>query len=262
MTDPQQTPPADEQIEFEVIEQAPDRAGHRHRGVYLLPNLFTTAALFSGFYAILASMNGQFIHAAVAILVAGILDGMDGGVARLTNTQSQFGAEYDSLSDCVAFGVAPGVMAYAWAMSDLGNFGRAAAFIYVACAALRLARFNVQAASSDKRYFTGLPSPSGAGVVAMTVWVGASRGFDGTDISYLVAFMTAAAGILMVSPIRYHSFKEFRIGRVPFKMLLAAIVAFAIVFVDPPLVLATVAAAYVLSGPVLAVLPNLRRQRG
>lgn len=260
MTDPQHTDYSEEQQGFEVVEPERDRVGNRHRGVYLLPNLITTAALFAGFYAILAAMNGTFVHAAVAIIVAGILDGMDGGIARLTNTQSRFGAEYDSLSDCVAFGVAPGLVAYAWALSELGSFGRAAAFLYVACAALRLARFNVQAASSDKRFFTGLPSPSGAGLVATMVWLGASRGVDGTEIGVLVALLTAAAGLLMVSSIRYHSFKEFRIGRVPFRVLLGAIVAFAIVFLDPPLVLLTVALVYVASGPLMWVL-RLQRVR-
>lgn len=260
MTDPQNTDHQDDSG-FEVIEPARDRNGHRHRGVYLLPNLITTAALFSGFYAIVAAMNGMFMHAAVAIIVAGILDGLDGGIARLTNTQSQFGAEYDSLSDCVAFGVAPGLVAYAWGLSELGNFGWAAAFIYVACAALRLARFNVQAASSDKRFFTGLPSPSGAGLVATMVWLGASREINGTEIGYLVAIVTAGAGLLMVSSIRYHSFKEFRIGRVPFRALLGVIVAFAIVFLDPPLVLLTLALVYVLSGPLLFLVQGRRRAR-
>ncbi|WP_111658146.1 CDP-diacylglycerol--serine O-phosphatidyltransferase [Isoalcanivorax indicus] len=261
MTEHEKPPaPQDDPHSFEVIEPGPDRHGARHRGVYLLPNLITTAALFAGFYAIVAAMNGMFVHSAVAIIVAGILDGMDGSVARMTNTQSRFGAEYDSLSDCVAFGVAPGLVAYAWGLSELGNLGWAAAFIYVACAALRLARFNVQSATSDKRFFTGLPSPSGAGLVATLVWLGASRGIDGNDISYLVAFFTAAAGLLMVSPIRYHSFKEFSIGRVPFRVLLGVIVAFAIVFLDPPLVLLTVAVAYVSSGPLMA-LWGLRKAR-
>lgn len=235
---------------FEVVE-AEQRTGARHKGVYLLPNLFTTGALFAGFYAIVAAMNGLFENAAVGILVAGILDGLDGGVARLTNTQSKFGAEYDSLSDCVAFGVAPGLVAYSWGLSELGKFGWMAAFIYVACAALRLARFNVQAETTDKRFFIGLPSPTGAGLVATMVWLGASRGIHGSDVSWLVAFVVAGAGLLMVSSVRYHSFKEFHIGRVPFKVLLGVIVAFAIVFLDPPLVLLSVAVVYVVAGLLL-----------
>ncbi|ERP85855.1 CDP-diacylglycerol--serine O-phosphatidyltransferase [Alcanivorax sp. P2S70] len=243
------TPP---QETFEVVE-AEQRTGARHKGVYLLPNLFTTGALFAGFYAIVAAMNGLFENAALGIIVAGILDGMDGGVARLTNTQSKFGAEYDSLSDCVAFGVAPGLVAYSWALSGLGKFGWMAAFIYVACAALRLARFNVQAESTDKRFFIGLPSPTGAGLVATMVWLGASRGIEGSDVSWLVAFMVAGAGLLMVSSVKYHSFKEFHIGRVPFKVLLGVIIAFAIVFLDPPLVLLSAAVIYVVVGLMMSL---------
>ena len=243
------TPP---QETFEVVE-AEQRTGARHKGVYLLPNLFTTGALFAGFYAIVAAMNGLFENAALGIIVAGILDGMDGGVARLTNTQSKFGAEYDSLSDCVAFGVAPGLVAYSWALSGLGKFGWMAAFIYVACAALRLARFNVQAESTDKRFFIGLPSPTGAGLVATMVWLGASRGIEGSDVSWLVAFMVAGAGLLMVSSVKYHSFKEFHIGRVPFKVLLGVIIAFAIVFLDPPLVLLSADVIYVVVGLMMSL---------
>lgn len=232
------------------------------KGIYLLPNLITTGALFAGFFAIVSAMNGQFEHAAIAIIAAGVLDGLDGGVARLTNTQSKFGAEYDSLSDCVAFGVAPGLVAYSWGLTELGKVGWAAAFIYVACAALRLARFNVQAGSSDKRFFIGLPSPSAAGAIATMVWLGASRGVDGTDWSYLVAFVTALAGLMMVSNVLYHSFKEYRIGRVPMRALLGVIIAFAIVLMDPPLVLVVVALVYLGSGPLLYFHSKRRKALG
>jgi CDP-diacylglycerol--serine O-phosphatidyltransferase len=173
---------------------------------------------------------------------------MDGGVARLTNTQSEFGAQYDSLSDCVAFGVAPGLVAYAWGLTTLGKAGWAAAFLYVACAALRLARFNVQAGEADKRYFVGLPSPTAAGTVAVLVWLGATRGFTGDDLPWVVALVTAGLGLLMVSSVPFHSFKEFNIGRVPFRVLLGVIVLFAVVFVDPPVVLLAVALAYIAAG--------------
>lgn len=243
----------DEQnVDFEVHE-IEAVSGNRHKGVFLLPNLITSGALFAGFYAIVCAVNGDFVYAAMAIIAGGILDGLDGSVARLTNTQSKFGAEYDSLSDCVAFGVAPGLVAYVWALSELGNLGWAAAFLYVACAALRLARFNVQAETADHRFFTGLASPAAAGLVATLVWLGASRGWDGGSIGYLVALVTAAAGLLMVSPVNYHSFKEFRVGRVPFRVLLGAVVAFAVIFLDPPLVLLVVAVAYAASGPVLSL---------
>lgn len=244
---------------FEIIEQ--DQHKVRHKGVYLLPNLFTTAALFAGFYAIVAAMNGKFVDAAVAILIAGVLDGMDGGVARMTNTQSKFGAEYDSLSDCVAFGVAPGLVAYAYGLQGLGRWGWAAAFIYVACAALRLARFNVQHDTADKRFFTGLPSPSAAGLVATLVWYGASSDVMGSNISWLVALVTAGAGLLMMSNVKYHSFKEFHVGRVPFRVLVGVIVVFAIIFIDPPKVLLTVAIVYTLSGLALGLLDWRRRIR-
>jgi CDP-diacylglycerol--serine O-phosphatidyltransferase len=262
MTEQQEKPvEKPDEHEFEVIEADHARQGVRHKGVYLLPNLITTGALFAGFYAIVAAMNGHFEYAAIAIIVAGILDGLDGSVARMTNTQSKFGAEYDSLSDCVAFGVAPGLVAYSWALTDLGKLGWAAAFIYVACAALRLARFNVQAETSDKRYFTGLPSPSGAGLVATMVWLGAAKGIDGSDVGLLVAFVTASAGLLMVSSVRYQSFKEYHIGRVPVRALLGVIVAFAIVVLDPPLVLLAVGVTYAGSGVILDLLRRFR-QRG
>ena len=239
--------------DFEVFEPVAEQPGKRRRGVYLLPNLFTSAALFAGFYAIVAAMNGDFTHAAVAIIVAGVLDGMDGGVARLTNTQSKFGAEYDSLSDCVAFGVAPGLVVYAWALSDLGNIGWAAAFIYVACAALRLARFNVQADTGDSNYFTGLASPSAAGMLAAMVWLGDSRGIDGNEWAWGVALVATLIGLLMVSPARYHSFKELRIGRVPFRMLLAGVLVLALISSDPPLALLVIGVVYVSSGPLISL---------
>ncbi len=246
--------PEDER--FEVVESG---QGARRRGVYLLPNLFTTGALFAGFYAIVAAMNGLFEHAALGIIVAAILDGMDGGVARLTNTQSEFGAQYDSLSDCVAFGVAPGLVAYAWGLTTLGKAGWAAAFLYLACAALRLARFNVQAGEADKRFFVGLPSPTAAGTVAVMVWLGATRGFTGDDLPWVVALVTAGLGLLMVSSVPFHSFKEFNIGRVPFRVLLGVIVLLAVVFVDPPVVLMAVALAYIAAGLGMAGLRWWRR---
>ena len=180
--------PIDEHIEE---MPGPDGKKVRHRGIYLLPNLFTTAALFSGFYAIVSSMNGNFSHAAIAIFVALVLDGLDGRVERLTNTQSAFGAEYDSLSDMVAFGVAPALIAFTWALDDMGKVGWVFAFIYVAGAALRLARFNTHIGSEDKRYFTGLASPSAAGLVAGMVWALSDFGIDGGDISVLVGVLTA-----------------------------------------------------------------------
>jgi len=233
----------------------------RRRGIYLLPNLFTTAALFSGFYAVLAAMNGKFEHAALAIFVAMVLDGLDGRVARLTNTQTAFGAEYDSLSDMVAFGLAPSLVMYVWSLSGLGKLGWLAAFIYTAGGALRLARFNTQVGTADKRYFQGLPSPAAAAVIAGSVWAGVEYGINGSDVSYLTAAVTVVVGLLMVSNVRYNSFKEvdFR-GKVPFFSIVVIMLAFAVLLVQTQLVLFLIFLTYAVSGPVLTLL-HLRRRR-
>jgi CDP-diacylglycerol--serine O-phosphatidyltransferase len=230
------------------------------RGIYLLPNLFTTAALFAGFYAVLAAMQGRFEAAALAIFAGFVLDGLDGRVARLTNTQSEFGAEYDSLSDMVAFGVAPALVAYEWALSGLGKVGWLAAFVYTAAAALRLARFNTQIGIADKRYFQGLPSPSAAAIVASGVWIGADHGIEGSDVSWLAAFITTFAGLLMVSNFRFHSFKEIDLrGRVSFVFAVVVMLGFAVILLQPPVVLFLGFAIYAVSGPVLTLVR--RRQR-
>lgn len=223
-----------------------------HKGIYLLPNLVTSGALFAGFYAIVAAMNNDFVSAAIAIVVAGILDGLDGAVARMTHTQSRFGAEYDSLSDCVAFGVAPALVSYAWALTNLGKLGWALAFVYVACAALRLARFNVQAASSADKRFVGMPSPAAAGIVATMVWFFARDGVDGGQWVWLAAVVTTGAGLLMVSNVAYQSFKalDFK-SRVPFIVLIMMIVIIAIIVINPPTVLFTIGIIYAVTGPFL-----------
>jgi CDP-diacylglycerol--serine O-phosphatidyltransferase len=237
----------------------------RGRGIYLLPNLLTTAALFAGFYAVLAAMNDQFEKAAIAIFVAMILDGLDGRVARLTHTQTAFGAEYDSLSDMVAFGLAPSLVMYEWGLSSLGRLGWLAAFIFTAGAALRLARFNSQLATSDKRFFTGLPSPSAAAIMASFVWVAVDNGVPGGDLAWLAAILTAAAGLLMVSNILYHSFKQIDFkGKVPFVGVVVVMLSFAIVLTEPPLVLFALFLVYTLSGPLLGLkrLIQKRRRKG
>lgn len=175
----------------------------RRRGIYLLPNLFTTAALFAGFYAIIQAMNGKFEHSAIAVFIAMVLDGLDGRVARLTHTQSEFGAEYDSMSDMVSFGMAPALIVYVWALKDLDKWGWIAAFIYCACAALRLARFNTNVAVIDKRFFQGLPSPAAAALIAGFVWVMLTFQINGTDIKWLVLIVTLFAGLTMVSNLPY-----------------------------------------------------------
>ncbi|WP_281213183.1 CDP-diacylglycerol--serine O-phosphatidyltransferase [Shewanella insulae] len=226
----------------------------KSRGIYLLPNLFTTAGLFSGFYAVIASMNGHFEAAAIAIFVAMIFDGLDGRVARMTNTQSAFGAEYDSMADMVSFGVAPALIAYNWALADLGKVGWLAAFIYCAGAALRLARFNTQVGVADKRYFQGLASPAAAAIIAGAIWTGTYYGIEGQQVSILALLMTACAGLLMVSNFRYYSFKDYDWrGRVNFMVILALVGLFVVVSVQPATILFIVFSLYALSGPIYTI---------
>lgn len=228
----------------------------KRRGVYLLPNLFTTGALFSGFYAVVAAMRGDFESAPIAIFFALVFDGLDGRIARMTNTASKFGAEYDSLSDMVSFGVAPALVMFSWALGDLGKFGWSAAFIYVACAALRLARFNTQVDTSDGHYFTGLASPAAACIIASAVWVCHDLGWVGAalpeEVAVVVAVLTAVVGLLMVANIPYYSFKMVDLhGRVPFVVILLIVLVFGLVTVDPPSVFLIGFLAYAVSGPVM-----------
>jgi len=213
----------------------------KRKGIYLLPNLLTTAGLFSGFFAVVSSMNGRFEAAAVAIFVAMIFDGLDGRV----------GAEYDSMADMVSFGVAPALVAYNWGLTELGKLGWLAAFIYVAGAALRLARFNTQVGIADKRFFQGLASPAAAAVVSGLVWVGVEYDAVGTDYGFIVAAVTGLAGLLMVSNFKYNSFKEVNWhGKVPFVGLLIVLLIFVVVATEPALVLFLVFALYALAGPI------------
>jgi CDP-diacylglycerol--serine O-phosphatidyltransferase len=222
----------------------------RGRGIYLLPNLFTTSALFAGFYAVVQAMNGRFEHAAVAIFIAMVLDGLDGRVARMTHTQSAFGAEYDSLSDMVSFGVAPALVVYVFALKSLGKFGWIAAFVYCVGAALRLARFNTQLDSvTDKRFFQGMPSPSAAALVAGFVWVMVEYGVPGQDVRWLAAVIALFGGLTMVSNFRYYSGKEINLRKsVPFFVILLVVLAFILVSTSPPEVLFGVFLLYGLSG--------------
>jgi CDP-diacylglycerol---serine O-phosphatidyltransferase len=223
----------------------------RRKGIYLLPNLLTTGALFAGFYAVLSGFTGQFELAAIAIFAAMIFDGLDGRVARMTNTQSDFGVQYDSLSDMVSFGVAPAVVAYGWGVSDLGKLGLAAAFVYASCAALRLARFNVQAESSDGKVFTGLPSPAAAALVAGFVWSTYELA-PSVALSVLGAVLTAAAGLLMVSNFKYPSFKEVDLrGKVPFIVILSVAMGFVVITIDPPRILFMLAVFFSFSAPLI-----------
>jgi CDP-diacylglycerol---serine O-phosphatidyltransferase len=250
---------------------ADDRPRPRSRAIYLLPNLFTTGGLFAGFYAIIAASQGRFGIACVAVLVAGLLDGIDGRVARLTNTQSEFGVQYDSLADLISFGLAPALVMYHWALGSMrldgavpGKIGWIAAFLYVACAALRLARFNSQAGHVDKRWFIGLASPAAAGLMVTFVWAFHDFEFRGMDLRYLALAVTVVAALLMVSRWRWFSFKGGgeRSDQVPFFGLLVALVTLAAIAIDPPTVLFAIALAYALSGPVQALVRRWRGGRG
>lgn len=231
------------------------------RGIYLLPNLFTTGAMFAGFYAIIAAIGGQYIDAVIAVFVAGVLDGLDGRIARLTNTQSDFGVQYDSLSDLVSFGVAPALVLYVWSLESLkayglawGKLGWAAAFIFAACGALRLARFNTQAGVADKRYFQGLAIPAAAGLAMSFVWVSLDFGVTGAQVQFITPFIAIIAGLLMVSRFRYTSFKAWpRSDKVPFFWIPLAVLILVALAMNPPRVLFAIAALYALSGPVLTV---------
>lgn len=234
------------------------------RGVYLLPNLFTTAALFAGFFAATEALNQHFEMAAISILIAMVLDGLDGRVARLTNTQSAFGAEYDSMADMISFGAAPALVMYAWALAGLGKFGWVAAFVHTAGGALRLARFNTQLSTADKRYFQGLPSPSAAAIVAGFIWVAEAHGISGASLRIPAAAIIITTGLLMVSNFRYHSFKDIDLkGRVPFLWAILIVLVFALIFTNPPLMLFVVFSAYAISGPVvtLAQRKKMRSER-
>ncbi|OIQ83362.1 phosphatidylcholine synthase [mine drainage metagenome] len=230
----------------------------RERSIYLLPNLLTTGALFAGFYAIVQAMGGNYENAAVAIFLAMVMDGLDGRVARLTHTQSAFGAEYDSLSDMVSFGVAPSLVLYVWALKPMGKLGWIAAFIYCAGAALRLARFNTKLDESDKRYFQGLPSPAAAALLAGLVWVAHDNGVSGSDVLFgwlkmkWVAFtFTLFAGLTMVSDLRYFSGKDFNLRHsVPFVVVLLMVLGMVLISYSPAEVLFVLFVTYGLSGYV------------
>jgi CDP-diacylglycerol--serine O-phosphatidyltransferase len=235
---------------------------HTRKGIYILPNLFTTAALFAGFYAIVQAMNNQFEYAPIAIFIAMIMDGLDGRVARWTHTESDFGAQYDSLSDMVSFGLAPALVMYGWALSGLGKLGWLAAFLYAAAVALRLARFNVQT-GGDSRYFTGLPSPSAAAVIAGMVWVlHATYGVPGKEVSFIALGVTVFAALSMVSNIRYHSFKHINVkNRVSFVAVFVVVLVFVLISLDPPQVLFIGFLCYAISGPLFASF-RLYQRRG
>jgi len=240
----------------------------RRRGVYLLPNLITTAALFAGFYGIVAATQGKFEQASVAIFIAMILDALDGRVARMTNTQSAFGAEYDSLADMGSFGLAPALIMYEWSLSTLvdvswhwGKLGWLAAFLFVASAALRLARFNTKASNTDKRYFQGLPSPAAAAVVVGFVWACFDNGIEGANVALIALPLIVFAGLMMVSNVAYYSFKDIDFhNKVPFVAMLVVVMVFVFASIDPPIALFGCFMLYALSGPAISVMRRIKKR--
>jgi CDP-diacylglycerol--serine O-phosphatidyltransferase len=243
-------------------ERAVQKNRIRRRGIYLLPNLFTTAALFAGFYAIVQAMNLTFDQAAIAIFVAMVLDSLDGRVARLTKTQSAFGAEYDSLSDMVSFGAAPALVMYEWVLRDMGKLGWFAAFVYCVCAALRLARFNTMLDVADKRWFTGIPSPAAAALVAGCVWIVDDNNLDPLAIKWWAWCVTVFAGLTMVSNLKYWSFKTINLRKsVPFVAVLVIAVFIGLLSYQPAIVLFAGFVAYAISGYVVSGWLLLRRRR-
>ena len=240
-----------------------EKRSTRRRGIYLLPNLFTTGALFSGFYAITSAMGGRFETAVIAIFVAMILDGLDGRVARLTNTQSEFGAQYDSLSDMISFGAAPALVMYLWAFSSMGRLGLFAAFVHTAGGALRLARFNTQLTTADKNYFQGLPSPAAAAILAGFIWICLEYDYDIELFKYFALGLTISTGLLMVSNFRYSSFKNIDLkGKVPFFVAIAAMLGIAFVMAQPQTMLFLLFLGYAISGPAFTLIMRRRRLQG
>ena len=230
----------------DLVEEVPSRL---RKGIYVLPNLFTLAALFGGFYAIVMAMNNQYEAAAIGVFAAMVLDSLDGRVARMTNTQSAFGAQMDSLADMVSFGAAPALISYEWALKDLGRWGWFAAFVYCACAALRLARFNVNTSVVDKRFFQGLPSPAAAALVMGFVWLVTVLDINKADMAWLVFALSLYAGLTMVSNVPFYSFKDFRMRKsVPFAVIVSIALIIAVINIHPPIVLFALFMAYGFSG--------------
>jgi len=251
------------------------RPAPRSRGIYLLPNLLTTGGMFSGFYAILAAASGHFESACIAVFIAAMFDGVDGRIARLTGTSTEFGVQYDSLADLVSFGMAPSLVMYHWALSTLkidgvaiGKAGWSASFLYAACAALRLARFNTQVGVVDKRWFIGLSSPAAAATMMSFVWTMDFLGYSGEELRYVALVLVVCSGLLMVSRFRYTSFKGGRTNpsppteRVPFMLLLGVILVIVAVYIYPSVLLLAMSWLYALSGPVTWAWHRLRRKRG
>lgn len=246
----------------ELNEKKAERAENIKKGIYILPNLFTTGSMFAGFYSLVASLNGNFDVAALWIFASAVFDGLDGKVARLTGTTSKFGVEYDSLADLVSFGVTPGLMMYAWALKPFGRLGWLAAFLFVVCGALRLARFNVQVNTVESKRFVGLPIPAAASMVAATVLLFHHFGWPSTYKRLAILVLIYLLAFLMVSGFRYYSFKDpALIKRQPFGFLLLAVVLLIVVAAEPAVMTFGIMLVYVVSGPLGFVVGWPRRRR-
>jgi CDP-diacylglycerol--serine O-phosphatidyltransferase len=242
----------DEELDTTTDPEGPILVRKRRKGIYILPNLFTLAALFGGFFAIVMAMEGQFVQSAIGVFCAMVLDSLDGRVARMTNTQSAFGEQMDSLSDMVSFGAAPALISYVWVLKGLGKWGWFAAFVYCACAALRLARFNVNTNVVDKRYFQGLPSPAAAALVAGFMWWCTDRGISAASVSWFAFAWVLYAGLTMVTNVPFYSFKDVSMKQsVPFAVIVMIALAIAVINIDPPTVMFGVFVAYGMSGYIV-----------
>jgi CDP-diacylglycerol--serine O-phosphatidyltransferase len=242
----------DEELDTTTDPEGPILVRKRRKGIYILPNLFTLAALFGGFFAIVMAMEGQFVQSAIGVFCAMVLDSLDGRVARMTNTQSAFGEQMDSLSDMVSFGAAPALISYVWVLKGLGKWGWFAAFVYCACAALRLARFNVNTNVVDKRYFQGLPSPAAAALVAGFMWWCTDRGIPAASVAWFVFAWVLYAGLTMVTNVPFYSFKDVSMKQsVPFAVIVMIALAIAVINIDPPTVMFGVFVAYGMSGYIV-----------
>jgi CDP-diacylglycerol---serine O-phosphatidyltransferase len=239
-----------------------DLGDNMRKGIYILPNLFTTGSLFAGFYSMVATMNGDFRTAAIWVLVSAIFDGLDGKVARLTGTSSKFGVEYDSLADLVAFGVTPGLLMYSWALKPFGRLGWLAAFLFVVCCALRLARFNVQVDTVESKRFVGLPTPAAAAMVSVTVLLFYHFGWESSYKRMAILILIYSLAFLMVSNVRYYSFKDpGLIKRQPFAFLVLAILLLIIIAAEPVVMLFVLFVCYIASGPIGYIMSYPRRRR-
>lgn len=249
-------------LDNEINQDELERKKSLRKGVYLLPNLITAGSLFGGFYAIIASLDGNFEHAAIAILISAVLDGLDGRIARLTGSSSKFGVEFDSLSDLVAFGLAPGVLIFTWALRPFGRYGWLAAFLYVVCGALRLARFNVQITTIESKRFNGLPIPAAAALVCTTVLMFFHMGHGEEMTKHItVLLLVYILAFFMISNIKFYSFKELNLSqRTPFRLLVGVIFLLIVIAAQPIVMLFILSLGYAISGPITTIIDRRRKQ--